>query len=234
MKRIARITGSFLSVGGNDDAVIDEILVPRDIPEDVPIGTLRSTDAVSTGGGEDNASILIESAGVPPTPSQFIADGGKAAVTISPAIETTGSSIAMVGVTRGESTTVSMNFQYLAGDDAARTLTIRGVGVVGGYIPPAIAARNTSEERANEFGETDKLTGMYELDSTQSFSPSEVTLEPGKTTTARIIIITIPKDWSSETVGKEIIYNIQYEIVGDYDKSTERLFPEPLQVHIQG
>jgi hypothetical protein len=126
-----------------------------------------------------------------------------------------------------------MSFQYLAGDGAAKTLTIRGVGVMGGYIPPTIAAKSTPEERANELRETGKITGMYELDSTVSFSPSEVTLEPGKTTTASIII-TIPADWSSETVGKEIIYNIQYEITGDYDKSTARLFPEPLQVHIQG
>jgi hypothetical protein len=60
-------SASFLSVRANDGAAVDGIPVPRDISDDVPIGTLRSTDAVPTGGGEDNASILIESAGVPPT-----------------------------------------------------------------------------------------------------------------------------------------------------------------------
>jgi hypothetical protein len=122
---------------------------------------------------------------------------------------------------------------YSSKDASLSSFEVKGKGVSGVYIPPSVTKSSTTAERAEQLQKNGTMAGSLNLNSTVRFPDSNIAIAPNKTDQF-VVTVSIPKDWPSEIIGENILYDIQFELVGTYDPYQVRLFSTPVYLHVVG
>ncbi|MDE2589477.1 MAG: hypothetical protein KGL95_07405, partial [Patescibacteria group bacterium] len=158
----------------------------------------------------------------PMTPSEFIAQGGRSIVTITP-------NAPVIDVSRGSSVTETFTFKHSAIINPLPQVTVGIMGIQTDLIPPSIIKSTTPHERAEYHRiHGNPMPGIIDLNSLVTYSQKSVTLAPGQSSNMTMTI-TIPKSWPDDLVGKTILFNTVFS----YGKaSTHDLLIEPTSVGV--
>jgi hypothetical protein len=111
-----------------------------------------------------------------------------------------------VNLTRGESTTVTLNVSHRVGNNGFPVLQIIPSGVSGDFGLPSSNATMTSEERTELIKQGKPVPGLIPLSSFVKYSTPEFELKAGETKSIQMTI-TLPKDLPDEAVGKGIQFD---------------------------
>ncbi|MEP0825936.1 MAG: hypothetical protein HRF40_10655 [Nitrososphaera sp.] len=144
------------------------------------------------------------------TPQKFLQNGGRSVIVIKP--ETTVNT-----ASRGSTITIPLNIVHEAGTNPLPSVTVTSYGIANTMIPPSVANATTAEDRVNAIKTTGRpIAGAIDLNSIVTFSDRVVTLKPGESKQVNMIV-TIPKDWPDELVGKDIFFSVVFGHGGIYD-----------------
>jgi hypothetical protein len=163
--------------------------------------------------------------GGPKTPDEFLQEGGKSVIAITPASD-------VIDAARGSVVKATLTLQHIPGANPLPSVTVVANGIGNGIIPPSVEKSTTPEERASTLSTTGKpVAGAIELNSLVTFSPTAVTLKPGESQQIDMYI-TIPKDWPDELVGTNVWFSVIFGEGESYDYRDLLIDQTGINVHV--
>lgn len=223
-----------LALAGTQDEEVGEFQAPqpREIPDEIMerLGTLDTTSEENRGEAE---KISVSPGGVRSS-DDYLASGVHGVLVAEPVKDNPKESeiidgLSVIDVAIGSEVVIPLKLTYQTGADVIDEITIRGIGVSGGYYIPSTSAHDsTPEERFTEMMENGRISGALETSSTVSFSPESITLTPNESQVIDVIV-SIPTDWPAEAVGDKILYDFAFDLGG---KSNVMFYGTPVYIKL--